>query len=142
MNYYEVLGVDRNVTAKELDKAYLKLARKWHPDLNRDNLELAEKKMTAINVAYSILSNEVDRHDYDKKLNDEAAQSARTKKSTAEALKTSKRDTASNATSRSSHIDLNNINSSFESFFGFNPKTKKVINEDKLNTFTRDKRKS
>ena len=68
MNYYEILGVDRKATAKELKHAYRQLARKWHPDLNRDNPEEAERKMTEINVAYSVLSDEVARMDYDKKL--------------------------------------------------------------------------
>lgn len=143
MNYYEILGVDRNVTAKELKRAYKSLAHKWHPDLNPDNVAEAERKMAEINVAYSVLSDEVARMDYDKKLDAESARSTRQKKSSAGAApKTSRRKTSTSATGAdASHIDFGNINSSFESFFGFDPKTKNVTNEDKLNTFARDRKK-
>lgn len=141
MNYYEILGVDRKATAKELKHAYRQLARKWHPDLNRDNPELAEKKMTEINVAYSVLSDEVSRIDYDKKLDAEAKQSARTGRTSAGEPHTSRRTAETSSAKTSSHIDFGNINQSFESFFGFDPKTKTVTNEDKLNTFTGTKRK-
>jgi len=140
MNYYEILGVDRKVDAKELKHAYRQLARKWHPDLNRDNPELAEKKMTEINVAYSVLSNEVSRIDYDKKLDAQARQFTHTDKAR-EPHKSRKDAETSSATTVASHIDFGNINGSFESFFGFNPKTKTVTNEDKLNTFAGTKRK-
>ncbi|MBR2519437.1 MAG: J domain-containing protein [Selenomonadaceae bacterium] len=141
MNYYEILGVNRNATAKELKHAYRQLARKWHPDLNRDNPEFAEKKMTEINVAYSVLSDEVSRIDYDKKLDAEARQSARTGRTSAEKPHASRRTAETSSATTSSHIDFGNINQSFESFFGFDPKTKTVTNEDKLNTFTGAKRK-
>lgn len=141
MNYYEILGVDRKATAKELKHAYKALARKWHPDLNPDNVAEAERKMTEINVAYSVLSDEVARMDYDKKLDAEAAHSTRQKKSSDSAPKTSRKKTAASTGADASHVDFGNINASFENFFGFNPKTKEVTNEDKLNTFTRDRKK-
>lgn len=141
MTYYEILGVDRNATEDEIKKAYRKLARKWHPDLNRDNPELAEKKMTEINVAYTTLSNEVSRIDYNKKLDVANAHSSRPKQSTTGKTQTSARPSAKTATNKSSHIDFGNVQSSFETFFGFDPKTKTVTNEDKLNTFTKNKRK-
>ncbi len=143
MNYYEILGVDRNVTAKDLKHAYRQLARKWHPDLNRDNPELAEKKMTEINVAYSILSDDVARMDYDKKLAAESAKSSRQKKSSEGAApKTSrKKTTTSTPGADASRVDFENIHSTFETFFGFNPKTKNITNEDKLNTFTRERKR-
>lgn len=78
MNYYEILGVDRQASAQEIKKAYKKLAKKWHPDLNHDDPKTAEQKMKEINVAFTTLSNEVARIDYNKKLDAEAAHSART----------------------------------------------------------------
>lgn len=138
MNYYEILGVDRNATAKEIKKAYRQLAKKWHPDLNRDNVEVAGKKMREINVAYDTLSNEVSRIDYDKKLDAEAAKSTGAKKSRQETPKTSQKKSAAPSSGK---VDFGGINSSFESFFGFNPKTREVTNEDKLNTFSADRKK-
>ena len=63
-DYYEVLGVNKGVSEEELKKAYRKLAKKYHPDLNPDNKE-AEAKFKEVNEAYGILSDKEKRARYD-----------------------------------------------------------------------------
>lgn len=64
-NPYEVLGVDKNATDKEIKSAYRKLAKKYHPDLNGGSKE-AEDKLKEINEAFSILGNEENKAKYDR----------------------------------------------------------------------------
>ena len=65
-NYYEILGVSRNVTQEEIRAKYIELVKKYHPDINSD--EDATAKAQEINVAYDVLSNEEKRKEYDFKL--------------------------------------------------------------------------
>ena len=51
---YEVLGVSKDATEEEITKAYRKLAKKYHPDLNPDNREAA-KMMAEVNAAYDLI---------------------------------------------------------------------------------------
>lgn len=64
-NPYEVLGVDRNSTQKEIKSAYRKLAKKYHPDLNGGSEEASEK-LKEINEAFSIIGDEENRAKYDR----------------------------------------------------------------------------
>jgi curved DNA-binding protein len=65
-DYYEVLGVARGATEDEIKKAYRKLARKHHPDFNKDDAKAAEAKFKEISAAYAVLSNKEARIKYDR----------------------------------------------------------------------------
>jgi DnaJ-class molecular chaperone len=63
-DYYKTLGVSRNASSEEIKKAYRKLARRYHPDLNSGKKE-AEEKFKEIQEAYEVLSKEDKRKAYD-----------------------------------------------------------------------------
>lgn len=65
VDYYKVLGVDKNASENDIKKAYRKLARKLHPDLNPNDKE-ANKKFQQINEANEVLSDPEKRQKYDK----------------------------------------------------------------------------
>jgi curved DNA-binding protein len=60
---YETLGVSENASADEIKKAYRKLARKYHPDINKE--ESAVEKFKEINAAYEVLSDTEKKQQYD-----------------------------------------------------------------------------
>ena len=62
-DFYKVLGVSKDASDQEITKAYRKLARQYHPDLNKT--KEAEEKFKDISEAYDVLSNKDSRQKYD-----------------------------------------------------------------------------
>ena len=65
VDYYKILGITKSASEGDIKKAYRKMARKYHPDLNPNNKN-AEKKFKEINEANEVLSNPENRKKYDK----------------------------------------------------------------------------
>lgn len=130
LNPYAILGVSKDAGEDEIKKAYRKLAKKYHPDVNRNN-PAAEQKFKEVGEAYQILSDKQARRSYD-----EAAQK------TAAAAKEPRRQ--STDTSDGGAFDIANMaqgmQGSFERYFGIDPQTGKVTREEKLNVNAKKKR--
>lgn len=64
IDYYKILGIDKNATEQDIKKAYRKQARKFHPDVNPNDPE-AQRKFQEVNEANEVLSNPENRKKYD-----------------------------------------------------------------------------
>lgn len=64
-DFYKTLGVSKNATQEEIQKAYLKLARKYHPDLNPNDPDGAKKKFQELQTAFETLKDPEKRRQYD-----------------------------------------------------------------------------
>lgn len=69
MNYYQILKVSPNASQQEIRDSYIKLIKKYHPDIYKGSKAFAEKTTKEINDAYDILSVEEKRKEYDLSLN-------------------------------------------------------------------------
>ncbi len=122
-NLYQVLGIAENAPEEEIKAAYRKLAKKYHPDAHPGDVA-CEKKFREINEAYSVLSSPEKRKKYDETHGRAGGDSE----------PDFRRDAGRRQQSaRPAGVDFENIHKSFEQFFGFNPETKDVTNEQKLN---------
>ncbi|XP_078040645.1 uncharacterized protein LOC144471927 [Augochlora pura] len=73
VDYYKILEVQRTASSGDIRKAYRKLALKWHPDKNPENLEEANKKFKEISQAYEVLIDDAKRRTYDQRLYQKAS---------------------------------------------------------------------
>ncbi|MRR52051.1 MAG: molecular chaperone DnaJ, partial [Rhodocyclaceae bacterium] len=64
-DYYEVLGVPKTAAPDQVKAAYRALAKKFHPDMNRDDPKAAEEKFKEISEAYEVLMDKEKRAKYD-----------------------------------------------------------------------------
>lgn len=65
-DYYEVLEVDKNASEKEIKKAYRKLAKKYHPDMNKDDSKATTEKFKEVSEAYEVLADADKKARYDR----------------------------------------------------------------------------
>ncbi|NXK55870.1 DNJB8 protein, partial [Chauna torquata] len=77
VDYYKVLGLQKNASQDDIRKSYRRLALKWHPDKNPSNKEEAEKKFKAVAEAYEVLSDPQKRSLYDRSVKENRSQRAR-----------------------------------------------------------------
>lgn len=115
INPYEVLNLQPTASKDEIRKAYRTLARKYHPDSNPNN-KAAEEKFKQINDAYTILSDEVKKADYDRSQRQQSQAASNTKTTTAKPRP--KRTSNANAKVDFAKEFMNSKNQ-FNDFFGF-----------------------
>lgn len=129
-DYYKILNVSSTATQDEIKKSFRNLAKKYHPDRNKDNEE-ALRMFQDIGEAYEVIGKEDSRKKYDEKLNSNARKNNFTggKKESQKSQASGKTSTSSSAASKKASMD--NLGSYFESFFGFSPNSND-INKDKL----------
>lgn len=117
-NYYDILEISQKATKEEIQKAFRKFAKKYHPDVNKGNLK-NEERFKEIKEAYEILKDEKKRKQYDEsiKLN-----------------KIHEKTKTHNKNTQNVSFDFSEVKNSFESFFGFDAKTGEIKKEEKLKT--------
>ena len=125
-DWYNILGVERDARDAQVKAAYRKLAKKYHPDAHPGDKE-CEARFREITEAYTILSDPVKRKKYDEELSRGQKEDFQSR-----GRKNTKQRTGADAGTDTVNVDFQNISRNFEQFFGFNPNTKDVVNEEKL----------
>lgn len=142
--YYEILEVAQTATKKEIKKSYYRLSKQYHPDHNKGD-EAAAEKFKAVGKAYSILSDDVKRKEYDEQLAAGPAQKPGAAGGRAGAAPgrgpTVQRPRPKAPGASTEGIDIQHMQETFASFWGYDPKTKEVMDESKLNTYVEKERK-
>ncbi len=67
IDYYEVLQIDRNASSDSIKAAYRTMCKKYHPDTYLGSRKVAEERIRAINEAYGVLRNPLDKARYDER---------------------------------------------------------------------------
>lgn len=141
-NYYDILGVAQNAKAKDIKKAYYKLAKKYHPDYNAGNAAAAEK-FKSIAEAYACLSDEDKRRTYDEELKNPKNQKGMGAGASTSAGRAGGQRRRSSGRPAGQGVNFEDISRNFASFYGFNPKTGEVTDEENLSKFAgKDKKKN
>lgn len=139
-NYYAVLEVEKTATKKEIKKSYYRLAKKYHPDHNPDDPQAAER-FKLVGEAYRVLSDDASRADYDQKL--ASGGTAPQGQGAPGGTQAARPKAAPKQQAPAGPPDFSKMQESFSRFWGFDPKSKEVTNEDKLNTYVpKDPRKN
>ncbi len=112
IDYYKILGITKKASESDIKKAYRKLARKYHPDLNPNDTE-AEKKFKEINEANEVLSHPENRKKYD-----QYGKNWKNSEAFEEARKSQSQSKRSNQQEYSGGFSDNNFSDFFESMFG------------------------
>lgn len=115
-DYYKILQIERTATPEEIKKSFRKLAKKFHPDVNKNNKK-AEELFKEINEAYSVLSDENKKAEYDNKLL--GKEEHRTGFRQTDFQNRPNRRTTTQRTASS--VNFQNTGRFFENFFGFDP---------------------
>lgn len=115
INPYEVLNLQPTASKDEIRKAYRTLARKYHPDANPNN-KAAEEKFKQINDAYTILSDEVKKADYDRSQRQQSQATSSTKTT---AAKPRPKRTSNPNVKVDFAKEFMNSKKQFNDFFGF-----------------------
>ena len=124
VNYYDLLGVRRDAAPEELKKAYRRLAKQHHPDVNGGSPE-AEQRFKQIHEAYAVLQDEASRKAYDDRLDGkkQGQGPGRERGAQSEGQRADRGEAA--AREARSNFDPRNVEADFARFFGFDPKTKR-----------------